>query len=61
MKRVNSAIQSGGKGRTLTEIIDGFRQNNDVRDDLSQFDLLIDLITNYTDQDGNPVHIQSYF
>lgn len=61
VKRVNSAIQSGGKGRTLTEIIDGFRQNNDVRDDLCQFDLLIGIISNYTDQDGNPIHIQSYF
>lgn len=61
VKRVNSAIQSGGKGRTLTEIIDGFKQNNDVRDDLCQFDLLIGIISNYTDQDGNPIHIQSYF
>ena len=61
VKRVNSAIQSGGKGRTLTEIIDGFRQNNDVRDDLCQFDLLIGIISNYTDKDGNPIHIQSYF
>ena len=61
MKRVNSAIQSGGKGRTLTEIIDGFRQNNDVRDDLCQFDLLIGIISNYIDQNGNPIHIQSYF
>ena len=61
VKRVNSAIQSGGKGKTLTEIIDGFRQNNDVRDDLCQFDLLIGIINNYTDQDGNPIHMQSYF
>lgn len=61
VKRVNSTIQSGGKGRTLTEIIDGFRQNNDVRDDLCQFDLLIGIISNYTDQDGNPIHIQCYF
>lgn len=61
VKRVNSAIQSGGKGRTLTEIIDGFRQNNDVRDDLCQFDLLIGIISNYIDQNGNPIHIQSYF
>lgn len=61
VRRVNSAIQRGGKGKTLTEIIDGFRQNNDVRDDLCQFDLLIGIINNYTDKDGNPVHIQSYF
>lgn len=61
VKRVNSAIQNGGKGRTLTEIIDGFRRNNNVRDDLCQFDLLIDIINNYTDQEGNPLNIQSYF
>ena len=61
VKRVNSAIQSGGGGRTLTEIIDGFRQDNDVRDNLCQFDLLTEIINNYTDQDGNPVYIQAYF
>lgn len=61
VKRVNSAIQNGAKGRTLTEIIDGFRRNNNVRDDLCQFDLLIDIINNYTDKEGNSVHIQSYF
>ena len=61
VKRVNSAIQRGGKGRTLTEIIDGFRRDNDVRDNLCQFDLLTEIINNYTDKDGNLVHIQSYF
>lgn len=61
VKRVNSAIQNGGKGRTLTEIIDGFRQNNVVRDDLCQFDLLIEIINNYTEKDGSPVYIQPYF
>ncbi len=59
VKRVNSVIQRGGRGKTLTEIIDGFRRDNDVRDKLCQFDLLIEIINNYTDQDGN--HIQSYF
>lgn len=61
VKRVNSAIQSGGKGRTLTEIIDDFRRDNSVRDDLCQFDLLVGVIENYTDKEGNPLHIQSYF
>lgn len=61
VKRVNSAIKNGGKGRTLTEIIDDFRTNNDIRNDLCQFDLLIRIINNYTDEIGNPIHIQSYF
>lgn len=61
VKRVNSVIRNGGKGRTLTDIIDDFRLNNDVRDDLCRFDLLVGIIDNYRDQYGNPIYIQSYF
>ena len=61
VKRVNSAIQSGGKGKTLTEIIDGFRQINVLIYYMFQFYLFIVIINNYTDQDGNPIHMQSYF
>lgn len=61
VKRVNSTIRNGGRGRTLTEIINDFRQNNDVRDEMCQFDLLIDVIENYRDNTGNREYIQSYF
>lgn len=61
VKRVNSTIRNGGKGRTLTEIINGFRKNNNIRDDLCQFDLLIEIINNYANQESDPGNIQSYF
>ncbi len=57
--RVNSAIKNGGKGRTLTQIIDDFRKNNNIRNDLCQFDLLIEIINNSVDR--NAKCIQSYF
>lgn len=61
VKRVNSAIQNGGNGRTLTEIIDGFKFDNDLRNEMCQFDLLVDIIKNMTDKEGNPMGLQSYF
>lgn len=61
VKRVNSAIQNGGNGGTLTEIIDSFRLNNDVRDEMCKFDLLVGVINNMTDKEGNPMGLQSYF
>lgn len=61
VKRVNTAIQKGGHGRTLTEIINSFRNENNIRDDVCQFNLLIDVINNMTDSDGNPLNIQSFF
>ena len=61
VKRVNTVIQRGGKGRTLTEIINGFRDKNDIRDDVCQFNLLNDIINNMVDQDGNSLNIPSFF
>ncbi len=58
VKRVNSAIQKGGHGKTLTEIINSFRFENNIRDDMCQFNLLINVINNMLDNDGN--HIQSF-
>lgn len=59
VKRVNTVIQRGGHGRTLTEIINSFRDKNNLRDDMCQFNLLINVLNNMTDKDGN--HIQSFF
>lgn len=61
VKRVNTVIQRGGHGRTLTEIINDFRNENNIRDDMCQFDLLSDVINNMTNEDGNPLNIQSFF
>lgn len=61
IKRVNTIIQKDRKGRTLTEIINGFSAENDIRDDMCQFNLLNEVINNMTDRDGNPLNIQSFF
>lgn len=52
-------IQRGGHGRTLTEIINSLRSKNNIRNDVCQFNLLIDVINNIVDDDGS--HIQSFF
>lgn len=59
VKRVNTVIQRGGHGKTLTDIINSFKNQNNIRDDVCQFNLLIDVINNMVDNDGN--HIQSFF
>ena len=61
IKRVNTVIKNGGRGKTLSEIINGFRKENNIRDDMCQFDLLNNVINNMTDQDGNPLNVQSCF
>lgn len=59
IKRVNTVIKDGGKGRTLTEIINDFRNENNIRDDMCQFDRLNNVINGMQDQEGNP--IRSFF
>ena len=61
VKRVNTAIERGGHGETLTEIINGFRNENNIREDVCQCNLLNEKINNMTDKDGNPLNIQSFF
>ncbi|RDW99401.1 hypothetical protein gvb01_04915 [Gardnerella vaginalis] len=59
IRRVNTAIQHGGKGRTLTEMIDDYRKYNDFKNDICNFELLSDKINNMRDKDGSK--IKSYF
>ena len=61
VKRVNTVIENGGRGRTLSEIINDFRNENNIRDDMCQFNLLNNIINNMVDQNGNPLNIQSFF
>lgn len=61
VKRVNTMIERGGHGRTLTEIINDFRNRNNIRYDICQFGLLNNIINNMTDQNGKPLNIQSFF
>lgn len=61
IKAVNTIIRKNLPKRTLTESIDELRADNDLRDELCQFDLLNEIINNYTDQDGNPEEIEALF
>ena len=59
IKRVNTTIKNGGKGKTLTEMINGYRTDNDIRDEICNFDILKNKIRNMKDRQGNT--IESYF
>lgn len=61
VKRVNTVIKNGGRGKTLSEIINDFRNENNIRNDMCRFDLLNNVINNMTDKNGNPLNIQSFF
>lgn len=61
VKAVNTIINKNLPGRTLTEAIEELRERNNVRDEMCRFDMLVDIINNYTDKDGNHVEVQSYF
>ena len=59
VKGVNTIIMRNLQGRTLTEAINELRANNRIRDELCQFDRLIDIINRVAEGKENP--IQPYF
>lgn len=59
IKRVNTTIKNGGKGKTLTDMIDNYRKHNKFRNDFCNFELLEKKINNMRDKKGN--EIKSYF
>ncbi|MDU7925749.1 MAG: hypothetical protein E7J43_02485, partial [Finegoldia magna] len=59
IKRVNTTIKNGSKGKTLTEMINDCRKDNDIRDGICNFDILKKKIRDMKDQQGNT--IESYF
>lgn len=61
VKAVNTIIGKNFAGKTLTEKIDELRSNNNIRDNICQFDRLIDIINNYTDKNGNRMELKVYF
>lgn len=61
VKAVNTIISKNLGEKTITEVINGLKDKNDVRDSMCQFDLLVDIISHYTDKDGNPVYIEPRF
>ena len=59
VKRINNIIKKDRRGRTLSQMIDEFRVNNDIRDDMCDFNLLTNIIENIIDENGD--HLISYF
>lgn len=59
IKRVNTVIRNGGKGKTLTEIINAFSKDNKIRDSICDFKLLNDKVNKITDDNGNK--LKSFF
>lgn len=54
IRSVNTMIKGFG-GRTLTEIIDTYRDNNEIRDELCNFDLLINRIEDINNREGSNI------
>lgn len=59
IKGVNTIIRKKLHGQTLTEAINQKRLDNNLRDNMCQFDLIQAKLDNMTDEDGNA--IESYF
>lgn len=58
---MNTIIGKNFSGKTLTEAIEELKAQNNVREEMCCFDILVDIINNYKDKDGNHVELQSYF
>lgn len=52
IKRVNSVIQKDKQNRTLTQMIDEFRYDNDICDSKCEFNLLTEIINREVDENG---------
>lgn len=61
VKAVNTIISRTLGGRSLSEAINDLRVDNDIRGDVCQFDLLVNIINNYTDREGNCLEITPLF
>lgn len=61
IRAVNTIIRKNLPNTTLTEAINNLRVENDVRDDVCQFELLVNSINNMTNRDGLLLDIQSLF
>ena len=58
IKRINTAVKNGGKGKKLTEMTEYIKKSNCIRDNVCNFDLLIDRVNKMYD---NGVKVESYF
>ena len=61
IKAVNTIIGKSLQDKTLTEAINELRAENDIKDNMCQFDLLINAINDMIDRDGSPLNIRSLY
>lgn len=61
IRGVNTIIQKNLQGETLTEVINKLRERNNVRDNMCEFDLLIEAIKEVTDKDGGFLNIKPFY
>jgi hypothetical protein len=59
IKRVNTTIKNGSKGKTLTEMINVYREDNNLKEATCNFSILQNRVNNMKDEQGNK--IESYF
>lgn len=59
IKRVNTTIKNGSKGKTLTEMINVYREDNNLKEAICNFSILKDKINNIKNEQGNTM--ESYF
>lgn len=59
IKRVNTVIKNGGKGKTLTEIIGAFSKDNNIKSSICDFSLLSNRINNIVEDSGH--RFESFF
>lgn len=61
VKAVNTIIEKNIRGKTLSQVINELKKENDIREEMCKFDQLIEIINNYTDNEGNRIIIESHF
>ena len=59
IKRVNTTINNGSRGKTLTEMINVYREDNNLKEATCNFSILQNRVNNMKDEQGNK--IESYF
>lgn len=61
IRAVNTIIKNSIRDSTLTEKISELKETNKIKDDVCQFDLLIQSFEHMEDKKGNPIVIEPLF
>lgn len=61
IRAVNTIIKNSIRDSTLTEKINKLKETNKIKDDVCQFELLIQSFEHMEDKEGNPIVIEPLF